>query len=76
MFYNTLDSWDHSIFACSGDSCDYLTPSVWEHWMNTLYGREQHTSAVTANGLVLVGGRFSSSTIELLPWDGGEHGDP
>ena len=68
----TLDSWQDTVVACSWHSCDQLTPSGWQHWRNSLYSRKYHTSAVTLQGLLLVGGSESSTTTELLPWEGGE----
>ena len=68
----TLDSWEDTLVACYLDSCDQLTPSGWQHWRNSLYSRQYHTTAVTTQGLLLVGGMESPTTTELLPWDGGE----
>jgi hypothetical protein len=69
---HTLDSWEDSLTVCSGDSCDQLTPSGWQHWRKTLHTRQFHTSAITSQGLLLLGGSYSPNTTELLPWEGGE----
>ena len=68
----TLDTWQDTLIACSGFSCDQLTLSGWQHWRKTLNYRYLHTSAVTSQGLLLVGGMGSPTTTELLPWEGGE----
>ena len=68
----SIDSWEDKIIACYGDTCDQLAPSGWLHWRNTLYSRRFHTSVVTSQGLLLVGGVESPMTTELLPWEGGE----
>ena len=71
MNRHTLDSWQGTLNACSGDSCDQLSPSGWQHWRTTLYYRWGHTSAVTSQGLLLVGGGTSLLATELLPWPAG-----
>ena len=74
MYSYTLDSWQGRLIACYRDSCDQLTPLGWEQWKATLYPRIAHTSAVTPQGLLLVGGLVygTHTTTELLPWDEGE----
>ena len=63
---HTLDSWEDSLTVCSG----WL--AGWQHWRKTLHTRQFHTSAVTSQGLLLLGGSYSPNTTELLPWEGGE----
>ena len=72
MFDPTLDLWQDKLIACYGLSCEQLTLSGWQHWRTTLYSRFFHTSAVTSQGLLLVGGAGSPTTAELLPWNGEE----
>ena len=72
MSYPTLNTWEDTLIACYDYSCDQLTPSGWQHWRNIRYYRDGHTSAVTSQGLLLVGGDSSPTTTELLPWEGGE----
>ena len=73
MADHTVNSWQDKLIACSGDSCDQLTASGWQHWRNTQFYRSGHTSAVTSRGLLLVGGRGSSTLAEFLSWDEGEY---
>ena len=62
-----------TLIACLGDSCYQLTPTGWHHWKNIRHhDRAGHTSAVTSEGLLLVGGFDSPTTTELLPWEEGE----
>ena len=72
MIGPSLDTWQDTVIACDWDTCDQLTPSGWQHWRKTRYRRFRHTSAVTIEGLLLVGGADSPTTTELLPWEGGE----
>ena len=72
MFDPSLNTWEDTLISCQGDSCDHLTPSGWQLWRQTLYSRVYHTSAVTSQGLLLVGGYDSPTTTELLPWEGGD----
>jgi hypothetical protein len=67
----TVDTVDGRVLACYDDSCLELTGSGWEAGPSTLHSRIHHTSAVTAEGLLLVGGSYSRTTTELLPLDGG-----
>jgi hypothetical protein len=59
------------VLACYITSCLELTGSGWEAGPSTLHTRWAHTSAVTAEGLLLVGGSSSPTTTELLPAEGG-----
>ena len=69
----SLDSWEDTLIAClQGFVCKKLTPSGWKYWRSTLKVRKFHTTAVTNEGLLLVGGTESPTTTELLPWEGGE----
>ena len=72
MFGLTLDSWGNTVITCYDDSCDQLSPSGWQHWRNTLYSRKYHTSVVTSQGLLLVGGLHSPTSTELLLWQPGQ----
>ena len=72
MTHVTLDSWQDKLIVCEGATCDELTPTCWQLWRQTLHYRKYHTSAVTSQGLLLIGGHSSPDTTELLPWDGGE----
>ena len=70
----TLNLVNGVIFACFAQACDILTAAEegWQSGPSTLYSRRWHTSAVTPQGLLLVGGFDSSHTTELLPLDGGD----
>jgi hypothetical protein len=71
MTFPTVDTLKGRVLACYYDSCLELTGSGWEAGPSTLHRRTRHTSAVTAEGLVLVGGKDSPTTTELLPAEGG-----
>ena len=58
--------------ACYYTSCYQLTGAGWLHYQDSLHSREQHTSAVLEEGLLLLGGVDSPYTTEMLPGDGGE----
>ena len=67
----TADTVEGRVLACYNDSCLELTGSGWEARSSTLHNRSFHTSAVTSEGLLLLGGLDSPLTTELLPADGG-----
>ena len=67
----TVDTVEGRILACYRDNCLELTGTGWEAGPSTLHSRSFHTSAVTAEGLLLVGGNDSPTTTELLPGEGG-----
>jgi hypothetical protein len=67
----TVDTVENRVLACFYDSCQELTRSGWEAGPSTLHTRTFHTSAVTAEGLLLVGGSSSPNTTELMPAEGG-----
>jgi hypothetical protein len=67
----TVDLVEGRVLACYSASCLELTGSGWEAGPSTLHNRTFHTSAVTAEGLLLVGGVDSPLTTELLPLAGG-----
>jgi hypothetical protein len=71
MYGLTVDTVEGRVLACFGVSCLELTGSGWEAGPSTLHTRIVHTSAVTAEGLLLVGGQYSPNTTELLPAEGG-----
>lgn len=59
-----------SPITCYMNSCDLLTPDLgWEAGVvNTLHSRRFHSSSVTVQGLLLIGGDDSPETSELLAW--------
>ena len=71
----TVDTVEGRVLACYQDSCLGLTRSGWEARSSTLHNRSFHSSAVTAEGLLLVGGLDSPLTTELLPAAGGPSRD-
>jgi hypothetical protein len=71
MYYPTVDTVEGRVLACFWDSCLELTGSGWEAGPSTLHTRTVHTSAVTAEGLLLIGGSGSPNTTEFLPAEGG-----
>jgi len=61
---------DFSPITCYMSSCDTLTPDLgWQAGtVTTLQSRRFHTTSVTSQGLLLLGGDDSPQTSELLPW--------
>ena len=45
---------------------------AWQHWAGTAHTRRYHTSAVTAGGLLLLGGTVEPTRAELVPLGGGQ----
>jgi len=72
LSFHTVDYVDGSALTCYGSSCLRLSPgtNTWEGAVNTIESRELHTSAVTSQGLLLIGGLGSISTTELVTVDG------
>jgi hypothetical protein len=67
----TADTVEGRVLASYNDSSLELPGSGWEARARTLHNRSFHTSAVTAEGLLLLGGLDSPDTTKLLPADGG-----
>jgi len=70
MWGQTTDSLPYGPITCYMNSCDLLTPDLgWEAGVvNTLHSRRFHSSSVTGQGLLLIGGDDSPQTSELLAW--------
>jgi len=70
MWGHTTDSLPNGPITCYMNSCDLLTPDLgWEAGVvNTLHSRRFHSSSVTVQGLLLIGGDDSPETSELLAW--------
>ena len=71
---HTLDIIQSKPVICGGGttpkSCIWFTNGNWSDYYNPLiYGRNEPTSWVSTNGLVLMGGWHSPSTTEILPGD-------
>lgn len=76
----TVDIWQDTIILCYWTSCYHLSQESWEEWSSSQFERKYHTSAVTSEGLLLLGGDYSLTDTELLTegqWsDGGFHLNP
>jgi len=70
MWGQTTDSLPSGPITCYMNSCDLLTPDLgWEAGVvTTLHSRRFHSSSVTSQGLLLIGGDDSPQTSELLAW--------
>ena len=71
---HTLDIIKNNPVICGGGttpkSCIWFTNGNWSDYYNPLiYGRNEPTSWVSRNGLVLMGGWHSPSTTEILTGD-------
>ena len=60
------------IVACYEDRCEVFVGGAWQHWAGTAHTRRYHTSAVTAGGLLLLGGTVEPTRAELVPLGGGQ----
>jgi len=58
--------------VCEKTSCLWLDKEGWQVGPDTLQMRRYHTSAVTDQGVLLVGGMDSPTTTELVSLHGGE----
>ena len=58
--------------SCLESTCSQLTPSGWESLGATLHPRTSHTTALTTQGLLLVGGAGSPNTTELMDLETGQ----
>ena len=57
------------LVACYENSCEIFNGGNWEHLVNTTSERTQHSSAVTDDRILLIGGYHSGST-EWISVDG------
>ena len=58
--------------VCEKTGCLWLDKDGWRVGPDTVQMRRYHTSAVTDQGVLLVGGMDSPTTTELVPLHGGE----
>ena len=58
--------------VCEKSGCLWLEKDGWQTGPATVHMRRYHTSAVTDEGVLLVGGLDSPTTTELVPLNGGE----
>jgi len=66
MYSPTLDFYQDLLFACFGPSCVILTEAGWQEGPSLVEARSAHTSFVTSQGILLVGGGDSPNTAELV----------
>ena len=71
MFMNspTVNLVSGRLVACDEETCEIYQEGSWKHLQNTTARRAFHSSATTADAVLLIGGRDSNST-ELIPVDG------
>jgi len=75
---HTLDQLGDGVLACGGadadtdtrNTCDKFDGTSWSQHSTLQYSRADHTSLAGQHGLLLMGGRFSRATTELV--GGGE----
>ena len=60
------------VLVCEKTGCLWLEKDGWQVGPDTVQMRRYHTSAVTDEGVLLVGGLDSPATTELVPLHGGE----
>ena len=60
-----------TVVACYDGACDKLQDGAWVKLADTLHDRRHHTTAVTADSIVLMGGKNSPTTAELVRVKGG-----
>ena len=58
------------LVACSYDTCEVYQNGSWQHLQDTLYNRQEHSSATTDDAVLLIGGSYSEETTEWIPVDG------
>lgn len=58
--------------VCEKTGCLWLEKEGWQLGPDTVEKRRYHTSALTEQGVLLVGGMDSPTSTELVPLDGGE----
>jgi len=71
LYDPTLDVLQDRIIACYERRCYQLVGGEWIVWATTAEVRKYHTSAVTEEGLLLVGGTVEPTRTELIPLQGG-----
>jgi len=59
------------LVACLYDTCEIFEDGSWRHLQDTMVTRRQHSSASTADAVLLIGGKDSDST-EWIPVDGSD----
>jgi len=63
----TLNTVREQVVACENSACSRLTDYGWEMDGLTLHSRRGHTSAVTGQGVLLVGGTDAPRSTEVKP---------
>jgi len=71
--YSLVNSVDSRRDSNSSDVRDEKSGWVWEAWTYTLHTRAFHTSAFTGEGILLIGGVWSSGTTEVITLLDEEH---
>ena len=57
------------LVACDEDTCEIYQEGSWKHLQNTTARRAFHSSATTADAVLLIGGGYSNTT-EWIPVNG------
>jgi len=66
MSYHTVNSLSDRIITCCDNNCDVFQAGQWEHLVNTVEYRDEHSSIVTSDGILLLGGN-GTNTTEVIP---------
>jgi len=72
MWQPTVEVVGSRALVCEKTGCLWLEKGGWQEGPDTVEMRRYHTSALTDEGVLLVGGMNSPTTTELVPLHGGE----
>ena len=72
MWQPTVEVVGSRALVCEKTGCLWLDKEGWQLGPDTVEMRRYHTSALTDEGVLLVGGMNSPTTTELVPLHGGE----
>ena len=72
MWQPTVEVIGSRALVCEKAGCLWLDKEGWQSGPDTVETRRYHTSALTDQGVLLVGGMQSPTTTELIPLDGEE----
>ena len=68
----------NNLIICGGydfyarDDCIEFIDGEWTQLTSTLEHRDSHSSWLTSEGLILMGGNYNMTNSEIIPFDGGE----
>ena len=72
MWQPSVEVIEGRALVCEKTGCLWLGTEGWQEGAATVHMRRYHTSALTEEGVLLVGGMDSPTTTELVPLNGGE----